>query len=170
MLRRKLVARWAVCLALTTGASVRWSAPARANGDVAGPDAAAAAVQADEVSVRLGQRLRCPVCQGMAIGDSPSPMAQDMMRQVRRMRAAGRSEADIERYFTDRYGTWVLLDPPKSGISLWVWVLPPVTLVAGVGVALARVRRRRRPTTPPAAAAPGGVAAHLRAIYEEAEP
>ena len=116
---------------------------AAANAPGAAPVATGADVRHDSPEVvRLGQRLRCPVCQGMAIGDSPAPMAQDMMRQVRRMWADGRDEGDIAAYFTARYGDWVLLDPPWRGAGMWVWVLPPVVLALGFVTALRTMRRR----------------------------
>lgn len=113
--------------------------PARAQ------EAAAQPVKMDDpVVLSLGARLRCPVCQGMPIGESPAPMAQDMMREVRRMRLEeGQSEDQIAAHFTARYGTWVLLDPPTSGFGLLVWLLPPAALMLGVGAALGSVAHKR---------------------------
>lgn len=71
-------------------------------------------------------------------------MAQDMMREVRRMRTEeGQSEEQIAAHFTDRYGTWVLLDPPKSGFGLLVWLLPPAALMLGLGAALGSAAHKR---------------------------
>lgn len=98
----------------------------------------------DPVILSLGVRLRCPVCQGMPIGESPAPMAQDMMREVRRLRLEeGQSEEAIAAHFTARYGTWVLLDPPKTGFGLLVWLLPPAALMLGVGAALGSAAHKR---------------------------
>jgi len=98
----------------------------------------------DPVVLSLGARLRCPVCQGMPIGESPAPMAQDMMREVRRLRLQeGQSEEQIAAHFTERYGTWVLLDPPKQGFGLVVWMLPPAVLMLGLGAALGSVAHKR---------------------------
>ena len=98
----------------------------------------------DPVVLSLGARLRCPVCQGMPIGESPAPMAQDMMREVRRLRVEeGQSEEQIAAHFTERYGTWVLLDPPKQGFGLLVWMLPPAALMIGLGAALGSVAHKR---------------------------
>lgn len=103
------------------------------------------------VEHRLGQRLRCPVCQGMSIGDSPAPMAQDMMRQVRRFHREGKSEEEIVAYFTERYGAWVMLDPPKEGFALWVWLTPPAALLLGFVGILWRSRQLRNRRGGPAA-------------------
>ena len=88
----------------------------------------------------LGLRIKCPVCQGSAIGDSPSETAQTMMQIVREKVAAGESDAQIEQYFVDRYGDWVLLDPPASGKTLVLWLVPVVFLIGGIVMIL---RRRR---------------------------
>lgn len=105
----------------------------------------------DDPAFLIGKGLRCPVCQGMPIAESPSTMAQDMMKRVREMLAAGKSSAEINDYFVARYGQWVLLKPATEGFALWVWVLPPLALSLGVVLALMHVRRlmrARRGATP----------------------
>ena len=116
------------------------TAPATA---AAAPAPEEAQADGDPIVQVLGARLRCPVCQGMAIGESPAPMAQDMMRQVRALRASGQSEEQIVAYFTSRYGKWVLLDPPKEGFALLLWMLPPAALFIAVGASLGGVAHRR---------------------------
>ncbi len=89
----------------------------------------------------LGARIRCPVCQGEAIADSPSETAQSMMEIVAEQVAAGASDGEIVAYFRDRYGDWVVLDPPFRGLTLVLWLLP-----LGAGAAgLALIAGRRRP-------------------------
>lgn len=145
---------------LPAGAQALADAPASAGaarpGENPGPAAAPAHHTDSSTEVRLGARLRCPVCQGMSIGDSPSPMAQDMMKQVRRMHAQGMAEADIVAYFTDRYGVWVLLDPPKQGFALWAWLLPPAGLVAGLLFVWSRSRAAAAAPAATTPAAPAG--------------
>jgi cytochrome c-type biogenesis protein CcmH len=91
----------------------------------------------------IGEQLRCPVCQGMPIAESPSSMAQDMMQRVRQMKAQGRSREEIVSYFVARYGEWVLLSPRTSGFSLIVWIIPPLTLILGTGIWWRWLRRHR---------------------------
>jgi cytochrome c-type biogenesis protein CcmH len=80
----------------------------------------------------IGRLIRCPVCQGMSIADSPSEMAQSMMKQVRAMHADGSSREEIFAFFTKAYGDWVLLAPPAEGINWLVWVLPPLGLLLAI--------------------------------------
>jgi cytochrome c-type biogenesis protein CcmH len=94
----------------------------------------------------LGSRIRCPVCQGETIAESPSETSEAMMDVVAEKVAAGESDAQIFRYFTDRYGAGILLDPPFRGRTLALWLAPLAAL--GLGVVLILGRRRVRPTSP----------------------
>ena len=76
----------------------------------------------------IGAVVRCPVCQGMPIADSPATMAVEMMNLVHEKVAAGQSEEEIINYFIGRYGEWVLLKPTTKGFNLFVWILPPIAL------------------------------------------
>lgn len=92
----------------------------------------------------LGQRIKCPVCQGVTIGESPSETAQTMMAITREKVAAGWSDDQIIQFFEDRYNTAILVDPPFAGKTLLVYLLPIVAVIGGVALILSRVRSRRR--------------------------
>jgi cytochrome c-type biogenesis protein CcmH len=92
-------------------------------------------------TAEIAARLRCPVCQGLSILDSPSELAQNMRRLVRDQLAAGRTPAEIEAYFINSYGEWVLLKPPARGANLTVWLLPGLLLLGGGWVVWVAVRR-----------------------------
>jgi cytochrome c-type biogenesis protein CcmH len=97
---------------------------------------------AEDRVARLGQIIKCPVCQGVTIGESPSETAQAMMAITREKVAAGWTDDQIITYFEDRYNTAILVDPPFSGKTLLVWVLPVVALAIGVAMVLTRIRSR----------------------------
>ncbi|HUG39978.1 MAG TPA: cytochrome c-type biogenesis protein [Longimicrobiales bacterium] len=103
------------------------------------PSAAEAALEAR--TVRVASSLRCPVCQGLSIEDSPSPLAIQMKDLIRSQLAAGRSEEEVTAYFVSRYGEWVLLEPPAAGFNLVVYLLPLVAFLAGAAVIALAVRR-----------------------------
>lgn len=90
----------------------------------------------------LGQRIKCPVCQGVTIGESPSETAQAMMAITREKVAEGWTDDQIIKYFEDRYNTGILVDPPFSGKTLLVWLLPIAALGVGVAMIMSRVRSR----------------------------
>lgn len=92
----------------------------------------------------IASRLRCPVCQGESVADSPSETAAAMNRLIEEQVAEGKSDGEILAFFRARYGDWILLDPPVGGRTFVVWALPALGLVVGV-VAIAMSVRRREP-------------------------
>ncbi len=92
----------------------------------------------------LGTRIKCPVCQGESIAESPSETATAMMDIVGERVAAGQSDDQIIDYFTERYGDGILLDPPFAGRTLLLWLLPLFAVAGGVWMILGR----RRTTAP----------------------
>ncbi|HVM40264.1 MAG TPA: cytochrome c-type biogenesis protein [Acidimicrobiia bacterium] len=96
---------------------------------------------------RLSSQLRCPVCQGLSVADSPSSTARAIADDVRRRVDAGQTDDEIKRAYVERYGEWVLLRPRSDGVAAVVWALPVVALVgAGVGLAFAFRRWSRQPS------------------------
>ena len=101
-------------------------------------------------SRRLAAELRCPVCQGLSVADSPSPTARAIAADIRRRVEAGEPDAAIRQAYIDRYGEWVLLEPAGEGLGAVVWALPVAALVlAAAGLALAFRRWRRDAPEPP---------------------
>lgn len=93
----------------------------------------------------LAAKLRCPVCQGLSIQDSPSPLAQDMKDLIRGQVAAGATDREVRDYFISKYGEWVLLEPEARGFNLLVYLLPALALLAGIGLIFVAVRRWTAP-------------------------
>lgn len=94
-------------------------------------------VQLESRVFEIAQKLRCPSCVSESVSDSSAPIAQQMRVVIQEQLEQGRTEAEIFAYFQDRYGDWILLDPPKRGIHLVAWVLPVVVgLLALIVVAL----------------------------------
>jgi cytochrome c-type biogenesis protein CcmH len=89
----------------------------------------------------VSSELRCPVCQGESIQDSPALLAQEMRAIVREQLAAGRSPDEVKAYFVEKYGEWILLRPKASGWNALVYVLPLAALLVGGLVVLRAVRR-----------------------------
>lgn len=90
----------------------------------------------------LGNRIRCPVCQGEPISESSSETARAMMEIVAERVAGGESDGAIIDYFRDRYGEFIVLDPPFRGTTLILWLLPVAALIGGAMLILGRVRAR----------------------------
>lgn len=89
----------------------------------------------------LGASIKCPVCQGEAIIDSPSATARAMLEIVEEKVAAGETDRQIVSYFQGRFGDGILLDPPFAGKTLLVWILPVFAVGGGVWMILTRRRK-----------------------------
>lgn len=93
---------------------------------------------------RVASQLRCPVCQGLSIEDSPSDMARDMRGIVKEQLAEGKTPDEVKEYFVRGYGEWILLEPRAEGFNLAVYILPVVLLVAGAALIVVLTRRWSR--------------------------
>lgn len=108
------------------------SGPAAVVGPPRGTPLAAAALETRTREVAA--LLRCPVCQGLSVADSPATMAMKMKAEVREMVAAGYDQDQILAYFERSYGEFVRLKPPLRGVNWLVWLAPALGLVLGLGV------------------------------------
>ncbi len=89
----------------------------------------------------INMRLRCPVCAGASIEESPAFQSEEMKAVVREQIAAGKSDKEIEQYFVSKYGDWILLAPPARGINLIAYLLP-LAVVLGGGIFVYRQARK----------------------------
>lgn len=92
----------------------------------------------------LMQEFRCLVCQNQAISESHADLAGDMRAIVRERIAAGDDNDQVRQYFIDRYGDWVLLDPPLNRKTILLWAGGGVILLVGAGLVFVRMRRSPR--------------------------
>jgi cytochrome c-type biogenesis protein CcmH len=100
----------------------------------------------DARTQEVGALLRCPVCQGLSVADSPSTMARNMKLEVREKLAAGYDQEQILASFERSYGEFVRLRPPLRGANWLVWLGPGIFLAVGAAaVALALRRSGRKP-------------------------
>jgi len=108
----------------------------------------------EERTRAVASELRCPVCQGNSIQDSPSELAQEMKGVVRDQLASGKTPDEVKQYFIDKYGEWILLEPKATGFNLVVYILPMI----GVLIGGALIWRSVKKWTAPPASADGGIA------------
>ena len=94
---------------------------------------------------RIVAELRCPVCQGLSVADSPSESAREMRALVVARVAEGRTDQEIRDEFRRSYGDWVFLAPPTQGPAALMWLLPVALLAAGGALAWGRSRGRAAP-------------------------
>jgi cytochrome c-type biogenesis protein CcmH len=111
----------------------------------AGPAVAAQDAELEALTRKVASELRCPVCQGLSIEDSPSEQARNMRDVVRDQLAQGRTPEQVKAYFVERYSEWILLAPKPRGFNLAVYVLPILAVLAGAAVVWVLIRRWSRP-------------------------
>ena len=83
----------------------------------------------------VASQLKCPICQGESVADSPSQLAQEMRGVIRQQLQSGRSDQQVIQYFVDRYGQQIVWSPPWQGFSLLAWLVP-ITLLLGSALLL----------------------------------
>ena len=98
----------------------------------------------------VAAQLRCPVCQGLSIQDSPSELAQSMRALVRDQLAQGKSPQQVKAYFVSKYGEWILLSPAPHGFNLLAYAVPILIVVGGGALITLAVRRWTSPGADPA--------------------
>jgi cytochrome c-type biogenesis protein CcmH len=92
--------------------------------------------------LRLSEKLRCLVCQNQSLADSNAELATDLRRELREQVQAGRSDEQILDFMVQRYGDFVLYQPPFKASTVFLWV-GPFALLAFALVVLLRMQRRR---------------------------
>lgn len=113
------------------------------------PDSATAAARTKQ----LQSDLRCPVCQGLSVGDSPSDAARAMAQRIEELVQQGYTEDQITSYFVERYGAWVELEPPSGQHQALFWAPIGAVGLGLLGIA-AFGRRKKEPSTPTTAHTP----------------
>ena len=96
----------------------------------------------------LNRSIMCPVCPGESIDQSQVALAVQMRGIVDEKLAEGWTDEQVREFFVERYGPSVLLQPPTEGVSLAVWILPPVGVAAALAVFVLVVRNMRRKPDP----------------------
>lgn len=105
------------------------------------PAAQASDSALEAMTTVLASELRCPVCQGNSIQDSPSELAQQMRDLIRDQLRSGKTPDEVRAYFVEKYGEWILLSPKAEGLNLIVYIVPFVALLVGGFVVWRTVRR-----------------------------
>lgn len=90
----------------------------------------------------LTAELRCVMCQNQSLADSNAGIAVDLRREVLDLMNAGRSDDEIKAFLTERYGDFVLYNPPIKP-STWLLWFTPFGILFGGGIVIAVILRRR---------------------------
>jgi cytochrome c-type biogenesis protein CcmH len=105
----------------------------------------AADAELEARTTAVASTLRCPVCQGESIQDSPSDLARDMRALVREQLRAGKTPEEVKAYFVGRYGEWILLEPKMTGLNILLYVFPVILVLGGLALVAVLVRKWSSP-------------------------
>ena len=99
----------------------------------------------------LSKQLRCLVCQNQSIDDSDADLAKDLRAEVRKQLLGGADDKTILSNLQEKYGDYVLLNPPVSLATIGLWATPILALLLGGGLI---VYSRKRGLHTPAPSVP----------------
>ena len=89
--------------------------------------------QKQELRARnISKNIRCMVCQNQSIDESNAPLARDLRILIRNKIKEGNSNEEIYIFLTDRYGDFILLNPPFKLSTLVLWFLPFIFFMVGI--------------------------------------
>src|SRR5579863_2571308 len=80
----------------------------------------------DKQMLAIAATLRCTVCQNQSVADSSADIAGDMRGIILDQLRAGKTPDEIKAYFVQRYGDYILLQPPVDSEGVIVWLAPPL--------------------------------------------
>lgn len=112
--------------------------------------------------------LRCLVCQNETIDESNAGLAHDIRMLLRERLTAGDTDEQAVKAIVDRYGEFVLLDPPVRPATYVLWFGPAVILLGGLLGGAVWLRRRSAAAEPAMPLSPDE-RTRLNAILREAD-
>ena len=92
----------------------------------------------------ISKNIRCVVCQNQSIDESNSPLAKDLRIIIRNKIKNGKSDKEIYKFLTDRYGDFILLKPALKLNTLALWLLPFVFFAFGIYIIFFHNKKSKR--------------------------
>ena len=89
--------------------------------------------QKNELRARnISKNVRCLVCQNQSIDDSSASLAKDLRILIRKKIESGSTDQEIYSFLTERYGDFILLNPPFNFSTYVLWILPFIFFAIGI--------------------------------------
>ena len=80
----------------------------------------------------ISKNIRCMICQNQSIDESSASLAKDLRILIRSKIKDGKTDKEIYKFLTDRYGDFILLNPPLKSKTIVLWFLPFVLFFIGI--------------------------------------
>jgi cytochrome c-type biogenesis protein CcmH len=100
----------------------------------------------------VAEQMNCPTCVGINLADCRTQTCEQWRGQIGDLVEEGYSDQEVLDFFATRYGNQVLLEPPKSGSTLLLWILPVAAIIGGGSWLIYTLRRWNKTKAPPATA------------------
>ncbi|MBC7661036.1 MAG: cytochrome c-type biogenesis protein CcmH [Chitinophagaceae bacterium] len=91
----------------------------------------------------VAKEFRCPTCTGLSVLESDAGFSIQIKEQVQEQLSLGKNHDQIVDYFVQRYGAWILREPPVKGFNALAWIVPIALLCLGPIVIWLAVWKRR---------------------------
>lgn len=91
----------------------------------------------------LSEELRCLVCQNETLAGSHADLAADLRQEIRAQMKAGKTDKEIVAFLTERYGDFILYNPPVNRRTYLLWFGPFILLGGGLFAFYSYIKRRR---------------------------
>ena len=89
------------------------------------------AMASTEREINIYKNIRCLVCQGQSLNDSNSDFAIDLKKVIKKKITKKKSDREIYNYLTERYGDWILFNPPLKINTFLLWGFPLMFALLG---------------------------------------
>ena len=93
----------------------------------------------------LIDEIRCPVCQGQSIGGSNAELAKDLREKVRGLILEQKTDDEVRKFMTDRYGDFVVFKPPVNKSTYLLWFAPFIFLLFAVFFLVRTFNNKKEP-------------------------
>jgi len=91
----------------------------------------------------ISKNIRCMVCQNQSIDESNAPLAKDLRILIRNKIKKGNKDDEIYKFLTDRYGDFILLQPPLKLSTLALWFLPFIFFIVGIFIVFSHNKKSK---------------------------
>jgi cytochrome c-type biogenesis protein CcmH len=93
---------------------------------------------------QIFKNIRCLICQGQSVADSNSEFAQTIKLIVRDKINEGKSEKEIYNFLIEKYGEWIVYNPPFNKTNFLLWALPYLVFLLGGMIIFSIVRKNKQ--------------------------
>ena len=89
------------------------------------------AMASTEREINIYKNIRCLVCQVQSLNDSNSDFAVDLKKVIKKKIINKETDKEIYKYLTERYGDWILFNPPFKINTFLLWGFPLIVALLG---------------------------------------